>query len=52
MLHVQRILPGGPDADVAGIAKRVITAMTQLATAAPTAPAAKPASHAASKRAR
>ncbi len=35
MLHVQRILPGGPDADVAGITKRVISAMTQLATAAP-----------------
>lgn len=48
MLHVQRILPGGPDADVAGIAKRVITAMTQLATAAPPG---KPATQPANKRA-
>lgn len=33
MLHVQRILPGGPDADVVAITERVIGAMTQLAVA-------------------
>ena len=40
MLHVQRILPGGAAADVAGITKRVLTAMTQLASA--TTPEPKP----------
>lgn len=29
-LHVQRLLPGGANADVAGISKRVMAAMTQL----------------------
>jgi AcrR family transcriptional regulator len=41
MLHVQRILPGGAAADVAGITKRVLAAMTQLASAT-AAPKPKP----------
>lgn len=42
-LHVQRILPGGADADVAGITKRVLAAMTQLGATASSGSAPKPA---------